>query len=117
MRMNHVLKPPIKPTFNRVGVIGSIFSTQHLTNKTEFLIIATEAGHDTTIIEHECDFSYFILEGSGEFIINGKTESCSVGNLVVIPAGNQFTYKGKLKMLLNVTPPFTPAQEETLTNT
>lgn len=114
--MNYVLKPPANPSFKRVGVEGSIFSTQHLTSKTEFLIITTEAGHDTTIIEHECDFSYFILEGSGEFTINGKAELCSVGNLVVIPAGHQFTYRGKLKMLLNVTPPFTPEQEETLTN-
>lgn len=112
MRMNHVLKPPVKPTFSRVGVEGAIFSTQHLTSKTEFLIITTEAGHDTTIIEHECDFSYYILEGSGAFTIDGKTELCDVGDLVMIPAGHKFTYKGKLKMLLNVTPPFMPEQEE-----
>lgn len=110
--MMHVHKEPTELSFNRVGVQGKIFPTSQLTNRTEFLIITTVTGHETTIIEHECDFSYYILEGSGTFIINDIKESCRVGDIVVIPAGNKFTYRGKLKMLLNVTPPFRPEQEQ-----
>jgi hypothetical protein len=34
--------------------------------------------------------------------------------MVIIPRGTPFTYKGKLKMLLTVTPPFYPEQEEVI---
>lgn len=110
---NHVFPEPQVDSFNRVGVRGKIFETKSLTTKTQVLIIETQTGHQTTIIEKACDFSYYILEGSGLFIINGTEEPCRVGDLVVIPAGTKFTYKGRLKMLLNVTPPFTPEQEVT----
>lgn len=107
-----VFSPPTKPTFSRVGVTGKIFPTKDIIESTEFLIIETQAGHDTTIIEKACDFCYYILEGSGYFIINDQKETCGVGDLVVIPKGTPFTYKGHLKMLLTVTPPFFPEQEE-----
>lgn len=71
-------------------------------------------GHETEIIEHECDFIYYILEGSGYFMINGVKENCVAGNLVVIPKSSRFTYKGKLKMIVTSTPPWKEDQEETL---
>lgn len=112
--MTYVIKAPEQHDFEKAGVKGRIFPTKNLTDATEFVLITTDTGHATAIIEHGCTFCYFILEGSGEFVIDGMSEVCGVGDLVVIPAGHQFTYKGKLKMLLNVTPPFTPEQEETV---
>lgn len=107
-----VIHPPIKPTFSRVGVKGTKFPTQDFLTTTEFLLIETQTGHETTIIEKACDFCYYILEGSGYFIIDNQKESCGVGDLVIIPKGTPFTYKGQLKMLLSVTPTFYPEQEE-----
>jgi len=107
----HVIKLPDKKTFERVGVSGTIFPTKELTGKTEFLLIETKLGHKTTIIENECDFSYYILEGNGCFIIDGTKEECNPGDLVIVPAGKPFKYIGELRMLLNVTPPFKPEQE------
>lgn len=109
-----VIKKPSRKTFDRVGHTGTIFPTQNLTNKTQFLFIETETGLQTIIREKECDFSYYILEGKGYFIIDGMKEECTKGDLVVIPAGKAFSFKGNLKMLLNVTPVFTPEQEETI---
>ena len=77
-------------------------------------LIEAETGHETTIIEHECDFIYYILDGQGYFVVDGEKEECKIGDLVVIPAGKKFTYKGRLKMLLNVTPPWREEQEETV---
>ncbi len=91
-----------------------MFPSQELTDKTEFVLVDTETGHETTIIEHGSDFIYYILNGDGFFEINGEKEKCASGDLVVIPAGNKFTYKGRLKMLLIVTPPWQEGQEETL---
>ncbi|UMX47884.1 MAG: AraC family ligand binding domain-containing protein [Candidatus Nealsonbacteria bacterium DGGOD1a] len=75
-------------------------------------MIETQSGHETTICQRECDFCYYILEGNGYFEINSGREDCTAGDLVVIPAGNKFTYKGKMKMLLNCTPPWCVEQEE-----
>jgi mannose-6-phosphate isomerase-like protein (cupin superfamily) len=110
----HVLQKPPAASFEKVGITGFIFPTTDLTIKTEFVIIETETGHETSIVENECDFCYYVLSGSGFFIIDGEQEPCTEGDLVVIPAGSEFTYRGKLKMLLNVTPPFYPEQEETV---
>jgi mannose-6-phosphate isomerase-like protein (cupin superfamily) len=77
------------------------------------VLVETEQGHETIIIEHKSDFIYYILEGNGYFVINDDKETCSQGDLVVIPAGTKFTYKGKLKMLLSCTPPWKEEQEET----
>ncbi len=107
-----VHKPP-QENFNKVGIKGFIFPTNELTKKTGFVLIETNEGHQTSIVEKECDFSYYILSGRGYFLINEKKEECAEGDLIVIPAGTKFTYKGKLRMLLNVTPPFFPEQEET----
>ena len=61
-------------------------------------------------------FSYYILKGSGHFIIDDKKETCEPGDLVIIPAGSKFTYKGSLRMLLNVTPIFHTRCGDTLTH-
>ena len=109
--MSYVIHHPSQPTFSRVDVTGTIFPTTDLIHSTEFLLIETKIGHETTIIEEACDFCYFILEGSGYFIVKGQKETCEVGDLVIIPKGTPFTYKGQLKILLSVTPPFYPEQE------
>jgi len=110
----HVIKEPKKPTFDKVGIKGKIFPIKDLTDKIHYFLVTTEKGHTTTIIEHKCDFIYYILKGKGYFEINGKKENCSAGDLVVIPAGSAFTYKGKLKMIVTSTPPWKEDQEETL---
>ncbi len=108
----YVIKEPKDISFNKVGIKGKIFLMSDLTKSTSFVLVETEQGHETTIIEHKSDFIYYILEGSGYFLINDTKEECSQGDLVVIPAGTKFTYKGKFKMLLSCTPPWTEEQEE-----
>ncbi|MFA6090067.1 MAG: AraC family ligand binding domain-containing protein [Candidatus Woesearchaeota archaeon] len=110
----HVLKTPIDYSFEKVGIKGKKFSVADLTTRAGVVIIKTDKGHETTLIEHECDFIYYILEGSGYFLINDQKEECTSGDLVVIPAGSKFRYVGKIKMLLISTPAFFPEQEETL---
>ncbi len=110
----YVIKEPKEIEFNRIGHKGKSFPTADLTNKTEYLIIQTEKELETTLIEHDSDFTYYIVEGSGEFIIDGKKEKGFKGDLVINPAGKSFTYKGKLKLLLIACPPWKEAQEEML---
>lgn len=110
----YVLKEPKEISFEQVGIKGKLFPMQDITNKTQYFLVDTETGHETTIIEHKSDFIYYILSGDGYFIINDSKEDCSAGDLVVIPAGAKFTYKGKLKMITTSTPPWKEEQEETI---
>ena len=109
-----VIKEPGDYGFDKIGHKGKIFPVVNLTGKTQFVLIEVENKLDDTIRERECDFCYYVLEGSGYFEINDMREDCVAGDLVVIPAGNKFTYKGKMKLLLNCTPPWTEIQEETI---
>lgn len=109
----YVLKEPQAVSFEKVGVQGKIFSVSDIISSAEFVLIDTENGHETMIRENVSDFIYYVLEGSGYFLINDTKEVCSQGDLVVIPSGKKFIYKGKLKMLLITTPPWQEEQEET----
>lgn len=109
-----VIKEPENYSFDKIGHRGKVFPIEELTRKTQFVLIEVEDRLEDTIRQRECDFCYYILEGSGYFEINGNRENCATGDLVVIPAGKKFTYKGKMKLLLNCTPPWREEQEETI---
>lgn len=110
----HVIKEPKQFSFEKAGIKGKIFPLETLTKKTEYFLVETEGGHQTKIIEHACDFIYYVLEGSGYFEINGIRENCAASDLVVVPADSTFTYKGKLKMIATSTPPWREEQESTV---
>lgn len=110
----YIFKEPKEFTFIKVGIKGRKFLISELSKNAGIALITTQKGHETTIIEHKCDFIYYILVGNGYFLINDEKENFSKGNLVVIPHGSKFTYKGKCKMLLITSPTFYPEQEETL---
>ncbi len=110
--MKHIFHLPEEYSFEKVGIRGKIFDT--LSDGVEFVVIETEKGHETKIREKECTFSYFVLEGEGNFEIEGKTERCQKGDLVFIPNNTAFKYTGRMKMLLVSTPSYFAEQEETL---
>ena len=109
-----VIKEPDNFDFDKIGHKGKIFPMAVLTRKTQVVLIEVESKLGATIRQGECDFCYYVLEGNGYFEINDAKETCVKGDLVVIPAGNKFTFGGKMKMLLNCTPPWSQSQEETI---
>lgn len=110
----YVLPEPEEVSFDRAGVKGKLFPTFGLTAEAQYTVVVAEAGQQITLIEHESDLAYYILEGQGQFIIDETVEECHAGNLVVIPMGTKFTYQGQLKMLEVCTPPWEEEQEETV---
>lgn len=110
----YVLKRPQDYLFEKLGIKGKKYDVASLTKKSGFVYIETEKGHETVIRNQVCDCYYYILEGKGYFVINDKKEEFEKDDLVVIPAGLKFTYKGTCKMLRATTPAYYPEQEETL---
>lgn len=110
----NVLKEPEQYTFQKFGIRGKAFPSWGLNSDVQFYIIDTDTGHETTVIEHESDFAFYILNGEGDFIIDDVTEHAVVGDLVVVSAGSKFTYKGQLRMFVTVNPPWLENQEEAI---
>lgn len=110
----YVIQEPDTYVIDKVGIHGKLYPTRSLLSSSEYILMTVQKQHETTIVERESNFVYFILSGSGYFIINGVSEPCRKGNLVVIPKGTPFTYKGKMRMLLICTPPWRQEQEQTL---
>jgi mannose-6-phosphate isomerase-like protein (cupin superfamily) len=106
-----VFPEPSTWTFENAGVRGKIFPVDALTSKAGFLIIETDSGHQTTIIERDSDFVYYVLSGSGIFSINDIDEPCGAGDLIIVPHGSKFTYSGHVRMLLITVPKWTAEQE------
>ncbi|MGD0729061.1 MAG: hypothetical protein ABR981_03220 [Candidatus Micrarchaeaceae archaeon] len=46
------------------------------------------------------DRVYYVTEGSGEFIINGKTIMVRKTDVIIVPKNTPYNYKGKMKLLL-----------------
>ncbi len=112
--MQHIFKLPKEYTFQKEGIRGTNFESKGISDKAKFAVIETETGHENKIREKECDFHYYVLEGEGNFEIDGKIEECGKGDLVVIPAGSIFRYTGKMKLFLITIPWWRPEQEEVL---
>ena len=109
--MAYVFHLPEDFSFEKAGHRGKIFASKDLTDKVEFEVIETELGHENTIMQKECIFAYYILEGGGNFVVDSIVENCNTGDLVVIPAGKPFTYSGRMKMFLVCAPWWRPEQE------
>lgn len=109
-----VIQLPKEYSFENFEIKGKSFDTKTLNDKIKFNVIETDKGHETRIREKECTSHYFIIEGAGNFEIDGKVEKCQKGDLVIVPKGAAFKYTGKMKMLLVSQPWWYPEQEEIL---
>lgn len=74
----------------------------------------TDKGHGkvkTTL----SDRVYYVLEGSGEFIVGGKSEEVSQSDVVIVPKDTPYDYRAAqgtvMKLFLVHTPAFNPENE------
>ena len=109
--MQYVFREPDEYSFkDRDGHDGKIFATGSAMSG--HLIIECHDKLRVLQTENESEFNYYILKGEGYFIFNGERQEVVAGDLVVVPPGTQFSFGGQLRMLLTVTPPWKPEQEE-----
>lgn len=108
--MQYVYSEPTEYGFkDRDGHHGKFFGTDSLT--TNHLIIECDEKLTVALIEDKVEFNYYVIKGSGYFIINDKEIPVKQGELIVIPPGTKYSFGGKLKMLLISTPRWSEDQE------
>ena len=57
------------------------------------------------------DRIYYVLEGSGQFIINNESFDVSQSDVIIVPRNTEYDYMGKMKLFLVHTPAFDYTQE------
>ncbi len=106
----YIRKIPSEPTFSQKGLTGFRYA---LTNENvEVYFVDVKQGHDKYIISKNCSHIYYILEGEGTFDIDGTKYNVNKGAFIEVPPNVEFTYSGKMRLLLIMNPPWFEGNEQ-----
>jgi len=73
-------------------------------------LIEIDGEHGETKSLRE-DRIYFVLEGSGKFIVDGEEDQVSPNDLVFVPKNTPYNMIGQMKYLLVHSPEFKPKEK------
>ena len=104
------MKFPNKPPFEQKGLKG--FAYPLINKDLEIYYVDSSQGHDNFIISKKCFHIYYIIEGNGTFEINNQIKEVSKNFLIEVPPNLEYTYSGKMKLLLIMNPPWFADNEE-----
>lgn len=91
-------------TFEKSGETLTILPGN--TDKKGFFLIDSSLGQDAYAYDKKSTSTYYVLDGEGEFDINGAKLKVKKGDIVTIPPKTVFYYKGKMKLIEKMTPNF-----------
>lgn len=86
------------------GVRMRIYTTKADCKNAAVLYQETETGHAEEFLHERSDFIYYILEGNGIWIVEDKEFEVRAGDVVVVPAGKRFWFRGCLKQICVTSP-------------
>lgn len=102
---SYIKKFPKTPDFKQNNFFkGYILNNGKLGIEVDY--IDMEIGHEYYQKESESIHIYHILEGSGIADINGEIYNIESGDTIEVPINTEFAFKGKLKMIEIMNPPF-----------
>lgn len=104
----HIYRKPKEVSFSRGGADGYSFPLE--SKRIEIDFIDSKTGHGGRVVSNTVTHFYYVLEGKGEFEINGKIYPVSDGEIVEIPPKHIFDYTGKMRMILVMEPPFSAGE-------
>jgi predicted house-cleaning noncanonical NTP pyrophosphatase (MazG superfamily) len=99
-----VFKPENAVMIEKHGVRMRIYTTKSDCRNAAVLYQETETGHAEEFVHKTSNFIYYILEGSGTWIIEDREYEVQVGDVVVVPAGKRFWFRGNLKQVCVTAP-------------
>jgi len=91
-------------TIHKFGVDISLYGTQ--TPDGGLVYEETENGHLEEFYDDVSTYRWFIIEGSGTFVIDDEKIEVKPKDLVVVPPKKRIHYFGNMKMVLCVTPAY-----------
>ena len=101
---NIVFRSENAEVIEKHGVRMKIYTTKADCKNAALLYQDTETGHAEEFLHERSDFIYYILEGSGSWIVEDREFEVQAGDVVVVPAGKRFWFKGSLKQICITAP-------------
>ncbi len=99
-----VFKPQDAAVIEKHGVKMQIYTTKAESRNAAVLYQETEKGHTEEFLHERSDFIYYILEGSGVWIVEDREFEAQAGDVVIVPAGKRFWFRGNLKQVCVTAP-------------
>lgn len=91
--------------FEREGFTGDILVPKSAEMGFTALQVNVDGEHPLKEILRGNTRSYYVVDGEGTFALNGEIRTVAKGDLIVIPAGNQYEYQGVMTLFeFNVSP-------------
>lgn len=99
-----VFKSEDATVIEKKGVKMRIYTTKAESENAGILYQETHKGHTEEFLHEKSDFIYYILEGDGFWIVEDKEFEARTGDVVVVPAGKRFWFRGNLKQVCVTAP-------------
>jgi predicted house-cleaning noncanonical NTP pyrophosphatase (MazG superfamily) len=99
-----VFRPETAEVIEKHGVNMRIYTSKADCKNAALLYQETEIGHKEEFFHEKSDFIYYILEGSGTWIIEDNEFEVRARDAVVVPAGKRFWFRGNLKQICVTAP-------------
>lgn len=64
----------------------------------------TEKGHAEEFFHEKSAFIYYIIEGSGVWVIEDREYPAQAGDVVMVPPGKRFYFRGRLRQVCVTVP-------------
>ena len=71
----------------------------------------TDTGHAEEFLHETSWFIYYIIEGSGSWVIEDREHAVAAGDVVIVPPGKRFYFRGTLKQVCVTSPAWEEARE------
>lgn len=113
--MSYLRRIPPSPTFVARGLTG--FQFPPLSHpELDFYLLDVTTGHDTFVRSRKITRVYYVLEGHGYFVIADQRYDVEPGVLVEVPPNVEYSYSGRMKLLLIGHPRWFKGNEEVTKN-
>jgi len=100
---------PHNRTFHKFGVDITPYDLN--AKDFNFVYESTEEGHFEEFYSDVSTYTWFVIEGSGTFVVNDEKIKVTAKDVFSVPPKNKIHYFGKMKMVLITTPPFNEKNE------
>jgi mannose-6-phosphate isomerase-like protein (cupin superfamily) len=99
--VSYILPRPNKASYTLRGLLGySLFGNKRF--DIDYIDVVT--GHDTFHISKRITRLYYVLSGTGYYIIEGRRYDVEPAELVAIPPRVEYSYSGQMTLLMMATP-------------
>ncbi|MDM7918059.1 MAG: cupin domain-containing protein, partial [Methanosarcina sp.] len=99
-----VFRPDKSEIIEKHGVRMRIYTTKKDSSNAAVLYQETETGHAEEFVHEKSDFLYYILAGSGTWVVEDREFQVRAGDVVVVPAGKRFWFRGNLRQICITAP-------------